>query len=163
RPPRPRSRVPSVEDNPMVGSEASPSQDTVFAHARAYVQAGLSLLPVSRDGSKGPALGEWAWLQEQLPTADLLAEWDDVAGPKGIGVSGGGVSGNLETIDFDADADVIFPLWRELVEGEQPGLYDRLCVVRTPRSGGGYHVRYRCQADIPRSTKLARNPDDVTL
>jgi hypothetical protein len=147
--------------------------------ALAYLRAGLSLIPVSTDGSKSPSgldlpyktddQGEvvlngrghpqrtWDVYKDRVPTEEELRSWFDREHPAGIGVVGGRVSGNLETIDFDRQADALFPQWCQLVEAECPGLLERLCVVKTPRPG--YHVRYRCpMVVIPGNLKLAVDP-----
>jgi hypothetical protein len=146
--------------------------------ATTYRGVGLSFTPVKRDGSKVPggALlpvktdphGEpilddhgrpergWEPLQARLPTEDEVLSWYARKDPPGIGLINGKVSGNLELLDFDKDADANFPHWCELVEAECPGLAARLTVVRTPRRPAGYHVRYRCPGvEIPGNTKLA--------
>jgi putative DNA primase/helicase len=119
--------------------------------ALAYVKAGLSVLPVRADGSKTPAISRWKEYQQRLPTEPELEGW---FGKKhlGIGVICGKISSGLELIDFDAEAETIYPAWVELVEAEVTGLVNRLCVVKTPK---GYHVRYRCATPIPGNTKLA--------
>jgi hypothetical protein len=157
----------------------------VHAAALAYVRAGLSVIPVARGGKKLPAgrllPEEWdeaeakykatwnpfkgyhdkggQWIPGRVPTEGELHHWFERPDPPGIGVIGGAVSGNLETIDFDRRADEIFPEWCALVQAEAPGLLAKLCVVRTPRDPAGYHVRYRCRgATIPGNTKLAEEP-----
>jgi hypothetical protein len=155
-----------------------------LAAARAYVAAGLSVIPIARGGRKLPAgrllPEEWdeaeakykstwnpfkgyekvgVWVPGRLAMDEELRTWFDRKDPPGIGVICGAVSGNLETIDFDRRADEIFPAWSELVEAETPGLLDKLCVVRTPREPAGYHVRYCCpEVCIPGNTKLAEEP-----
>jgi hypothetical protein len=149
--------------------------------ARAYLGAGLSLIPVARDGTKAPSgldlpvkadtTGQpvlnghgrpqrtWDPYKERLPTEEEIRAWFDREQPAGIGVVGGKVSGNLECLDFDKGAEAIYPQWRELVEAECPGLVGRLTVVKTPRRPAGYHVRYRCPGVvIPGNTKLAVDP-----
>jgi hypothetical protein len=130
--------------------------DTAFAVATSYLQAGLSVVPVRRDGSKVPEVG-WKRYQAVPPTERELEEWFARADPPGIGVVCGAVSGGLEVIDFDDRAEDVCPRWRDLVEAERPGLAGRLSLVRTP--SGGFHVRYRCtEVVIPGSRKLAREP-----
>jgi hypothetical protein len=139
--------------------------------ALAFRDAGLSVLPVARDGSKAPdwtrlprVLGDdglyhpkWEPLQEELPSREDVARMFGGSRPPGIAVIGGGVSGGLECLDFDAESETIFPAWCELVEAERPGLVARLSVAKTPKPG--YHVRYRCpDIDVPGNTKLAMNP-----
>src|SRR5262249_45241058 len=124
--------------------------------ARAYVGAGISVVPIKRDGSKLPLI-EWGVLQERLPAEEELTRWFDRSDPAGIATVGGLVSGGLELIDFDKQAATVYPEWRDLVEDECPGLMDRLSVVRTPREpAGGYHVRYRCtEVTVCGNMKLA--------
>ena len=130
--------------------------------ARAYRAAGLSVVPVARDGSKRPGIKTWTRLQSQLPGEDEIVEWYNRTNPLGIGVIGGAVSGHLETVDFDVDADRVFAEWMHLVETESPGLVTRLSVTRTPKPG--YHVRYRCSAvTIPGNLKLAMRNGQVLI
>jgi putative DNA primase/helicase len=131
----------------------------VLRASRAYLDAGISFIPVKRDGTKAPDLGSWDPCKERLPTEAERLGWFDRPDPPGIATVGGRVSGNLEQLDFDVGANAIFPAWCELVEAECPGLVARLSVVRTPREPAGYHARYRCQAvEIPGNTKLAVEP-----
>ncbi|MEQ8791765.1 MAG: AAA family ATPase [Pirellulaceae bacterium] len=129
-----------------------------------YVGAGLSILPVSTDGTKAPDKrllprvqkeadrfsATWLPLQERLPTDDELRKW---YGPAGIGVIGGKVSGNLEILDID-DGEIVGP-YKAAVEAEAPGLLDRLPQSQTPRDGGGLHIFYRLTIEPPGNSKLA--------
>jgi hypothetical protein len=129
----------------------------VLDYAAGYLAAGLSVVPVLRDGSKAPAV-KWEPYMRRLATDAELVRWFGRAEPFGIGLIGGKVSGNAEHLDFDALADVLFPQWRELVEAECPGLTARLWVGRTPRPG--WRVSYRCpDAVIDGNTKIATDPD----
>lgn len=111
--------------------------------AIAYVEHGLSVVPLRLDGSKGP-IGSWKWRQESLPKwLDLKADFHDR--PVGIGVVCGVVSGGLEVLDFDA-GELFFP-WRNLVSG----IVAKLPVIKTPK---GYHVWFRCDA-ISGNSKIA--------
>jgi hypothetical protein len=127
-----------------------------LAAALSYLRSGLSVIPIRPDGSKRPTLAQWKRFQDELPTENhIRGYWRD--GTRGIGIIGGAVSGNLETIDFDRGE--LFGSWCALVEAQAPGLVPRLCVVRTPREPAGYHVRYRCrEASIPGNLKLAQEP-----
>lgn len=125
--------------------------------ARQYVQAGLSVIPIRRDGSKAPALSEWGPYEADLPTDRDLAEWFGRRPAPGIATVCGAVSGGLELLDFDKDSDTIYPQWCQLVEQEEPGLLCRLSVVKSPC---GYHLRYRVPDldPFPGNEKLAREP-----
>jgi hypothetical protein len=132
---------------------------TPLQAALAYGQAGLSVIPILADGSKSPAVA-WKPYQKRRATEAELRGWFRGPNPPGPAILGGAVSGNLEQIDFDREAESIFPEWCALVEAECPGLVGRLSVVRTPRQPVGYHVRYRCaEVVIPGNTKLAVDPD----
>lgn len=93
---------------------------TILDTAIAYRRRGLSLIPIRRDGSKAP-IGAWKQFQSKLPTAKQVRGWFTVPNPPGIGVLCGGVSGGLEVLDFDAEAEETFKAWRELVNSQNPG------------------------------------------
>lgn len=123
--------------------------------ARSYHSAGLCVIPIRADGTKAPAIDTWKCFQKELPLVDQIDDWFSGA-PRGIALLGGVVSGNLECLDFDTQAESIFPAWSELVEAERPELLARLSVCRTPKPG--YHVRYRCRDPVPGNLKLAQDP-----
>jgi hypothetical protein len=126
-------------------------------HARLYRQAGLSVIPILGDTSKAPAV-TWKPHQSRFATDAELERWYAEESTFGIAIVCGKISGNLELLDFDRDAEIIFPAWCFLVESEAPDLLGRLNVVKTPRPG--FHVRYRCQeVVIPGNTKLAQDPN----
>lgn len=135
--------------------------------AFAYLEAGLSIIPIRLDGSKAPntrALpdGQWSPFQTELPTRRQVMQWFGT-GSNGIAIIGGKVSGNLERIDLDAPG--VLEQWLELCE--QEGLYKQamtLPQVKTPRDGWGWHVYYRCsKTTIPGNLILARTIDGKTL
>lgn len=129
--------------------------------AKAYLQGGLSVIPIRSNGTKAPAMA-WEEFQKRLATDDEAEHWWGNGKGYGVGVVGGKVSGNLEHLDFDHDAATIFPAWAELVEVGCPGLMTRLSVRRTPSRG--YHVSYRCpEVEIPGNSKLAMTADGKTL
>jgi hypothetical protein len=149
----------------------SNSHSATLTKALAYLDAGLSVVPVACDGTKRPDTTRlprvpgddglyhpsWDPLKAEPAAREEVARWFAGGRPPGIGVIGGAVSGALETIDFDARAEEVFPAWRELVEAEAPGLIERLSVAHTPKPG--YHARYRCpDIDIPGNQKLAVDP-----
>ena len=113
-------------------------------YAMEYLSAGISVLPLRCDGSKGPAISAWKELQSRLATHSEARKW--FIEPVGIGVITGKVSGNLEVIDFDMHqllAPTLSLLPKPLVE--------KLSIYETP---GGWHVIYRCEA-ISGNTKIA--------
>jgi hypothetical protein len=139
--------------------------------ARRCVGAGISVIPVARDGTKAPAWEllprvadektgrlhpSWNPFREAAPDREQVRAWWGGGDPPGIAALPGNLSG-LELIDFDREAAELFPAWRDLVEIERPGLVDRLCVVRTPRRPAGYHVWLRCvDHAVPGNQALAR-------
>jgi Bifunctional DNA primase/polymerase, N-terminal len=107
--------------------------------ARRLVAAGPSVIPIRRDGTKGPALDTWRPYQRVPPNAVMLASW--FRHGEGLAVIGGAVSGHVVVLDFDAPE--LFAPWCALVERLCPGLVARLPLVRTPSDGR--HLYYRCQ------------------
>jgi P4 family phage/plasmid primase-like protien len=121
------------------------------------VAAGISVIPVKRDGSKIPALDTWSPYMERFATAEEIGQWFGRI-PLGLGIVAGSISGNLEVLDFD-DLELAAP-WNELVEEECPGLTKRLVLIVTPRPGLSFW--YRCEEPVAGNQKLARGlrPDD---
>ena len=113
-----------------------------------YQQAGLAVLPARR-AEKRPAVGAWKQYRDRPPTEAEVSAWfanDHDA----LCILCGKVSGNNEIIDFDSGGEK-FSAWWERISAE---LRDRLVVERTP--SGGYHVDYRCEAEICGNLKLAQ-------
>jgi hypothetical protein len=132
--------------------------------ARAYARAGLSVIPVRRDGSKAPALpaGHDVLNRRRRATADELAAWFETDPPwAGIGVQCGAASGGLVVLDFEDRR--AFDRWAARVNEVAPGCLDSLPIVETP--GGGRHVYYRqAGGPVPAGQKFAyRRTDDGDL
>lgn len=137
------------------------------------LRGGFSLIPIARDGVKRPEPSllprvwseadarlhaTWNPFREEPVTREQAEKWWSGPRPPGLAAVCGRVSGSLEVIDFDNESDHVFPAWSELVEGQCPGLLDRLCVVRTPKPG--YHVWLRCpEVATPGNAKLAQDPN----
>lgn len=121
---------------------------TVLEFAESYAAAGISVIPIRTDGSKAPTR-PWKQYQERLATAHELR----VMFSTGVGIAAiaGAVSGNLEVIDFEAEAP--FAEWFSLIESLLPELAPALVIVETP--SGGRHVYYRCQERIEGNQQLA--------
>ncbi len=135
-------------------------------YALAYLGAGISVIPIRTDGSKAPdasllprvfdedtggARPSWKPFQVSQVDEATARSWWGRCNPPGIAALGGGDAG-LELLDFDREADAIFPAWQALVEEEAPGLVDRLCLVKTP---GGRHCWLRCLDGAWGNQKLA--------
>lgn len=124
--------------------------------ANIYVKAGLSVIPIRTDGTKALALksGERKTYESRLANDAELRSWFHCNRPHGIAILGGKVSGNLECIDFDLNAESNFQKWKELIPAD---LFTKLTINRTPRPG--YHIIYRVDNfAIPGSMKLATVP-----
>ncbi len=130
--------------------------------ARAYVAAGLSVLPI-RSGGKAPAVSQWREYQNRLPTDEELVLWygEDNLNDYGIALIGGKVSGNLEILDWDSRED-FFRFFRLSDETpELKSIVDKLPALITP--SGGAHFYYRCEVPIPGNIKLARGKDNQII
>jgi len=129
----------------------------LLAEARRLVAAGISVVPVKTDGTKMvDTNGPWRQFQERLPHDGELRLWFDKT-LRGIAVVNGGVSGNLETLDFDEPG--LYEQWGRLMEDEGYGgilLAGRLPVVQTP--SGGVKVFWRSSVAAPRTVYLAWLP-----
>lgn len=145
------------------------SHTSVRAIAECYVAAGVSVIPVTPDGSKSPfaqllpcdvrGFASWKPFQTRLPNRDELYRWFTPVGdksPPGIGIVAGQVSGGLEILDLDNQA-VVEP-WIAAVQELAPGLLEKLVFVQTPRPG--LHVYYRCNT-FGGNEKLALEPGDA--
>lgn len=134
--------------------EALASGD-MLAVATAYVDQGVSVIPVKPDGSKSPRWAGWRSYATRLPTAVELAEWfGPGAPPAGLGVPCGPASGNLVVLDFECKAGV--PAYAEWLSGlpRSVAAYLSACpIVRTP--SGGRHVWARLPESVA-GGKLAR-------
>lgn len=150
----------------------SPTPKEIYRAAEAYIEHGLSLIPIRADGSKMPACEllpkvwcekdnryrrPWGGYRQRPPTLAEIRAWycDIYPGDEyGMAILGGKVSGNLEIVDLD-NWSVVEP-WRKLVRKRAPILLDKLVMVKTPRPG--LHCYYRCET-IGGNQKLARVPE----
>ena len=119
---------------------------TVYEAARAYAQAGLSVIPLQ---GKRPALASWKQFQTTPAMPDIIEAWQKAGLLNNVGIICGEVSGNLVVLDLDGPASypafaVLFP---ELAE---------TFTVKTG-SGQGYHV-YWVVDELPPSIKAMDTP-----
>ena len=133
---------------------------TLLETARAYVKAGLSLIPVYPAGhasAKSPSLSSWKDYQTRRPSDAELKQWF-ATGKHGIGLISGAISGNLETLDFDEPG--LVESFMQSVQGYDLDLFEKvkgMPLVQTP--SGGAHLRYRCADPIEGNKKLAMTAD----
>jgi putative DNA primase/helicase len=121
--------------------------------ALAYMRAGLSVIPIRTDGTKALALksGERERYESTLATENEIRQW--FAEDRGVAILCGKASGNLECVDFDVEAETLYPEFASLIGTENPSLMERITVNQTPRPG--YHLIYRVAGEVPGSDKLA--------
>jgi len=116
-----------------------------------YRNAGLSVLPANPQ-LKFATLPQWKQYQLRLPTEAEVQGWFN-NGQSGLCIVTGAVSGNLEMIDFDLQAELFEP-WYLRVQEAAPDVLPRL-VIETSQSDGR-HVIYRCSSAICGNLKLAQ-------
>ncbi len=118
-----------------------------------YLTQAFSVIPLRLGGSKRP-VRLWTQYQKQKPTEDELDQWFPQSASSGIGVVTGEISGNLHVIDFDADAEEVFPRFWDDIQQKIPGIADRFLVVQTPRPGR--QVWFRQDSPVDGNLVLAR-------
>ena len=125
--------------------------------ARAYLDAGLCVLPAVR-AEKRPAIkGKWEPYKDRLPTRPEVDAWfanDHDA----LCLVCGNVSGNLEMTDFDYAGELFEP-WCEKVRAAASGLLEKLTIEGT--QSDGWHTAYLHQDDACGSMKLAQRKRPV--
>ena len=131
-----------------------------------WFEAGCSVVPIKRDGTKAAA-GNWKRLQqERMTRREVEGTWGRNHTPPGVGVVCGLVSGNLEMlelengyttatvleeIEFAAERYGVGALWRSLVSGAG-------YIEWTPSNG--LHLLYRVSDHpVPGNTKIAQASD----
>ncbi len=112
---------------------------SVYTTARAYVAAGLSIIPIRVDGSKAPDIPSWERFKYHLPRATEIRDWFHRSDPAGIGIVAGPVSGNLVVLDFDDRG--CYDAWKAIVKQKRPRLWAKLVRIATP--SGGRHIYFR--------------------
>lgn len=113
------------------------SNNELLAHAKNYLAAGFSVIPVS--GNKRPALPGWKDYQSRLPTEQELEIWFAQSEVTGIAIITGKLSG-LVVIDFEKYAKLL----------ELPD------TVKARTGGGGihYYFRYPQNSELKSATRI---------
>ena len=76
----------------------------IYLAALQLAKEGISVVPVSLDGSKRPGIYSWNKYQDQRPTTDELVDWFGKGTQQGVGAICGAVSGNLEMLELEGRA-----------------------------------------------------------
>lgn len=122
--------------------------------AQAYVDAGLSIIPI-RPGSKEPAecIMTWKAFQKRRPEAQEIRRWFSKSN-NGIAVLGGKISGGLVIIDLESEeAYTQFQENAGVITTAET--IEQLPVVAT---GKGFHIYFRC--DEPAGNKKLAMSED---
>lgn len=132
----------------------SPIQSSAYL----YRQSGLNILPAWKK-SKRPSVARWACYQNKMCETPITESIDALC------VVCGAISGNVEVIDFDFQAES-FNAWRDAVLEVNPIYAEVLntLYVETTQSGGK-HVIYRCEEAVDGNTKLCErelNEDETS-
>lgn len=110
-------------------------------------------LPIAA-GTKRPALSSWEKFQKERFEGAIQKN-----APRGIVC--GGISDDLEVIDFDKhDGVMLLDSFIDRLELVKPGLISRLYGERTPR--GGFHLYYRNE-NVESNSKLAYNEEGQAM
>jgi len=132
--------------------------------ARAYLDAGLCVLPAHR-AEKRPAIkGKWEPYKTRLPTAAEVDAWF-ANDHDGVCLVCGEVSGNLEMTDFDFAGELFDP-WCKRVRTAAPGLLEKLVIEGS--QSDGWHTACRVEEEVCGSLKLAQRKravrdEEITL
>lgn len=141
--------APSFPSSVLMSAE----KDGLRVEATRLDRAGLNVLPAIK-AEKRP-VGSWQTFRTQRRAVDGAFDRCDA-----IAVVCGAVSGNVEVIDFDAQA-VDFDDWCQRVAELDANAAQTLfsCVLETTQSGGK-HLAYRCETPVDGSLKLTTRAVD---
>ncbi|MFB7354830.1 bifunctional DNA primase/polymerase [Streptomyces gardneri] len=140
----------------------SDEQTTDLRAAAAELHAaGLCVLPIKADGSKGPAVRSWTPYKVTPSSPADHDTWFGGGRPGGIAVIYGAVSGHVEMIEFEGLAvrEGVLDEVTEIMDAS--GLGEVWATIRTgwatESPSGGVHYRVRVDgAPVPPNTKLAQ-------
>lgn len=131
----------------------------LHAAAHQLAQAGCSVVPVTTDGKKTPAVA-WKTYQTTPATTAQLDTWFTGGHYDGIGIICGHVSGNLEMLEVEGRAlHLVEQLATLMADNGYADLWKSLCGGYLEQSpSGGMHWLYRVDGQPRGNTKLARRP-----
>jgi hypothetical protein len=138
-----------------MATQTREEREAVKAAALDYLAAGLSVLPIHIGKKLADKLpqGEWEKWQTERATPEQVKKWAPWGSyALGVGILGGRISGNLWILDFDLEAEELYPAWRALLAEKYPALAAALEGAPVARSGKGYHVYMRLPEARPNKT-----------
>lgn len=132
--------------------------NVLYEQAMAYHQGGLSIFPVASDKRPAKVNGRrmlWKQFQTEPPTRAQVKAWYSSGRFDGVAIAGGSASGGgpgqyLAILDFDENAEEVFPAWLEIVNGT---FGDVAWPIN--QTGKGYHVGFRSPLPIGNITLAA--------
>lgn len=126
-----------------------------------YQAAGCSVVPVTTDGGKIPAVA-WTQYETTAPSEQQIRLWFTGNHYDGLGLICGAVSGNLEMFELEGRAmaeGLVVQLATLLAEHGYGELWQRIAVGHCEATpSGGMHWLYHVDGPARRSIKLARRP-----
>ncbi len=141
--------------NGSLPANSRQSRKLPFEYARGYLNACISVIPISKNKQPIPGL-HWREFSARMPSEKEISDWWQNHPQRGIGAVCGAGSGGLQCVDVD-DPDIVQPLL-DLIEDHSPGMIARLAIVRTPR--GGAHLWLRCSV-VAGNQKLAMRRNET--
>lgn len=143
-----------------------PIKTDAYVMALRLAEAGYSVIPIdldpNRQSGKAPSVS-WSRYQKAPADPKTIGRWFNTTEPRGVGVVGGPVSGNLLIIDFESvtladqvadDFPVLHPEYAHLIPGT--------IQATTPKPGRHWYIRIADPpTPFPRSEKLAHQADDA--
>lgn len=134
--------------------------------ALAHHDAGLTIIPITPDGTKRPAVA-WKTYQTTPPTRAQIDQWWTATPGAGIGMLTGTPSGRIEMIELEgAAAHALLALEDEARAQDALDLWHQVTrgwVHASPSGGIHWHIRLEADAGpMPGNTKIARHRDTDT-
>ena len=129
--------------------------------ALAWHDAGFSTFPILADGTKKP-FGKWGEYIKTRASRETVERWWKTAPAQGVGLAMGPVSGNAEMLELEGEAFTPENLTLIADECERLGVLDTwfglLDAYVETSPGGGLHLIYRVDGEVPGNHKVANRP-----